>query len=89
MASDSNQNGITTVDFYDVLGALLGSDVFGTGSNSMQWFGWESIGNPIATIKFGNNRAPVVDDIQADVVPEPATILAFGLCALALRRKRN
>ncbi|MBS1716035.1 MAG: PEP-CTERM sorting domain-containing protein [Armatimonadetes bacterium] len=89
MASDSNLNGITTVDFYDAAGALMGSDTFGTGSNAMVWFGWESTGNGIASIKFGNNLAPVMDDIQADVVPEPATLLAFGLGALALRRRRR
>jgi len=89
MASDSNQNGITTVEFYDVAGSLMGTDTVGTGSNTMVWFGWESTGNGIASIKFGNNLAPVMDDIQADVVPEPVSLIAFGLGAVALRRRRK
>jgi hypothetical protein len=90
MASDSNNGSFTTLDFFDANGNQLGTQqIISSTNNTMVWGGWASSAG-IKRIHFGNNWAPVMDDMQADAVPEPATFAVLGLGAFALlRRKRK
>lgn len=88
-ASDSNLGNVLNLTFRDGGGVQIGS-VQGVSTNSgvLVWFGWESTVG-IKSIDFGTNIAPVMDDLQANVVPEPAGVIAIavGVALLALRRR--
>jgi len=78
-----------TVTFFDSVGAQIGAvqNVSTTGS-ALVWSGWQST-TAIKSVVFGMNDAPAMDDIQAGVVPEPASlaVIGLGLTALLMRRR--
>lgn len=79
-----------TIAFYDGSGGQIGATQHVTSAdNNMVWIGWSST-VAIKSIAFGGDvTAPVMDDMQADPVPEPASMAVFGLAALALRKRRK
>ncbi|MGE0001097.1 MAG: PEP-CTERM sorting domain-containing protein [Fimbriimonadaceae bacterium] len=89
--SDPLGSGVMTLEFYDASSTQIGAtQTITSASNAMVWSGWNST-VPIDYIVFGGGViAPVMDDLQADPVPEPATLVALGagLAALAARRRK-
>jgi len=89
--NDSTSTNTLTLSFYDASNAQIGAtQSISSSSNAMVWFGWNST-IAIDHIDFGGGAiAPVMDDFQADAVPEPATMTALGLgiAALIARRRR-
>lgn len=73
--------------FYDGGNNLLGTESFTTGS-AHEWRGWEHAAG-IAYVLMSGNAAPAMDDLQANAVPEPATLAALGLGAAAMLRRRK
>jgi hypothetical protein len=85
---DAGTYGDFEFSFYDADNNLIGTDAFTTPTNDYVWHGWEHAGG-IKKIVMQGNAAPVFDDMQADAVPEPSTMLALAIGGLALRRRRN
>lgn len=87
-ATASNET--TLISFYDANGGQIGTtQSLLTASNSMDWQGWSST-TGIASVLFFGGTAPVMDDLQADAVPEPVSLVVLGLGSLvALRRRRR
>lgn len=78
-----------SLTFFDGLGNQLGtSQSVEHGSNSMDWYGWSSSAG-IKTVLFTGGVAPVMDDLQAQAVPEPASMVVMGLGVVGLLRKRR
>lgn len=88
---DSAGTSTLTLSFFDSSNNQIGAtQSITSGSNAMIWYGWNST-IAIDHINFGGGAiAPVMDDFQADPVPEPATMtaLGLGLAALLARRRR-
>ena len=87
--TDSNNGNVLDITFRDAVGAQIGSvQSISTNDGTLVWLGVEStIG--IKSIDFGTNFAPGMDDLQANAVPEPASVIAIGIgvALLALRRR--
>lgn len=80
----------TTIRFFDAGGVQIGADqqLLGT-QTALQWVGWSS-STAIKRIDFIGGIAPAMDDLQADPVPEPVSLVVLGLGSLvALRRRRR
>jgi len=75
-------------EFYDTSNSLIGTFLMYTTSSDYVWAGWDHAPG-ISRIVMMNNLAPVMDDLQTDLVPEPASMTALGLGLLALLRKRR
>lgn len=74
--------------FYDAGFNLIGTrTVSDPQVNSMIWHGWSST-VAIKQIVIDGDYV-VMDDLQADLVPEPATLAAIGLGLAALARRRR
>jgi hypothetical protein len=84
-ATDDNVSGVSTmtVQLFDVSGVQQGANqVLDSLSSNHVWAGWSS-DTPIKSARFTTNIAPVLDDVQFDVVPEPSTaLLLIGLIAV-------
>jgi hypothetical protein len=79
-----------TVQFFDPFGAPIGVDTFSyirPADGILEWHGWTST-IPIKRLTYTEDRV-VVDGLQADPVPEPATAVLLGLTAVpfVLRRR--
>ncbi|MBS1717892.1 MAG: PEP-CTERM sorting domain-containing protein [Armatimonadetes bacterium] len=78
---------------YDSQNHLLGTVSFRTGGYpDYSFLGWESEGNGIAKVIVTGSRnwSPVIDNVEYDgAVPEPSSLLALALGAIALGRKRS
>jgi hypothetical protein len=78
-------------DFYDVNGALLGSDVLmysaPNADGALMWAGWNS-STPIGSVVYSGDYA-VNDGLQANLVPAPGAAALLGLGALAGARRRR
>lgn len=75
--------------FRDSVGAQIDSTQVVTNiGGSLVWFGWTSTVG-IRSIQFSGGEAPVMDDLQINAVPEPASMAILGLGAAALLRRRR
>jgi hypothetical protein len=90
--NDPTSSNTLTLTFYDASNNQIDvAQSITSSSNAMIWHGWSST-VAIDHIVFGGGvLAPVMDDLQLDPVPEPATMtaLGLGLAAVAARRRRK
>lgn len=80
-----------SVSFFDESGGLIGTELFSYsrslyGDGLLEWHGWSST-VPIKTITYTEDFV-VIDGLQANPVPEPATLSLFVLASLLSRRCR-
>lgn len=80
---------VVRLSFYDTGGNLLGNASFtDPRDNVMRWHGWDASGMGIKSIVVSGDYT-VADDLQADVVPEPATLAVIGAGVAFLARRRR
>ena len=77
--------------FLDNAGAQIGTDqLLISGTATPAWQGWSSTVGIKSVQVLSTDNYLVMDDLQINTVPEPASMAALGLGALALlRRKRK
>jgi hypothetical protein len=89
-----------SVNFYDASNVLLGTVLASGASDGVTFAGWQSVGNPIASVRIVN---PTENDFviaaQSGLfqlvagVPEPGTwammLLGFGAIGVAMRRQKK
>lgn len=83
-------NRILEVRFFDSADVQIGSAQFvQPEGNPLEWHGWSST-VVFKRVEFSYEIGPAMDDLQADPIPEPASLAAVGLGFVALlRRRRN
>ncbi|MBN2581947.1 MAG: PEP-CTERM sorting domain-containing protein [Planctomycetes bacterium] len=93
-ASTQGSPATITVDFYGPADQHLGTEQFSYNRSAfadglLEWHGWHS-DSPIASLTFSSEYL-ITDGLQANPVPEPATMgmLALSLSALLVRRRRR
>ncbi len=84
----SDNTGPIQFTFYDYSGFVIGSASFSTATLNTEWQGWTS-DIDIKAVRFTGSVFPVMDDLQAGAVPEPATMAVLGLGLAAAARKRR
>lgn len=86
-AADFNND--ITYSFYDANNNLIGTDVFVTPFNNvLNWRGWHSTVG-IKRIDVSGGESIPMDNFQANLVPEPASLIALGLGLAAVARRRK
>ncbi len=88
---------IVEMNFYDELGVLVGTQFFSytrsmvlgyTADGMLEWHGWRFT-SPIKAITYTGDGV-VVDGMQADLIPEPTTlVLLFLGLVFSIRRSRD
>ena len=79
------------VEFYDASGASVGGGDYETDFNvdgNLQWLGWHST-VAFSSVDVSSQTSVIFDSLEADVVPEPVSIVAMGLGLAALLRKKR
>ncbi|MDI9641372.1 PEP-CTERM sorting domain-containing protein [Geitlerinema splendidum] len=77
-----------TFAFFDSNNTFIGNDSVHTVDGNYVWKGWTHAAG-ISRIEMRGNLAPVMDDLQLNPVPEPATMIAAGIGLLAFARRRK
>ncbi len=82
-------DGDMIVQFFDLGGSQLGVDqILDSGGSDYVWAGWSSV-TGIASVRFSHNFAPLLDNLQINPIPAPASFLLLaGLGATGCRRRR-
>lgn len=80
--------GPLVLDFFDTSNNFIGSESILTTDNVYVWRGWTHAGG-IGRVDISGNIAPVMEDLQLNAVPEPASMVALGAGVLALLRRRK
>ena len=85
-----SQGTTMTASFFDIDGNQLGSDqILDSLGNVYVWAGWSSA-TGIASVRFTGNVAPVLDDVQFNSIPGPASALVLsGMLMLGVGRRRH
>lgn len=77
------------MDSYDN-NVLVGSNSVDLNGNGVAFFLSSNYGGPVDKVQIsGPMGFFVMDDFTYDVVPEPASMVAFGIAAIAVMRKRR
>lgn len=89
--ADILENGV--IMFFDADGANISTEPLELELGEWDWFGWSS-DTPISRVEIYGHSSPgspvVLDDLQVNFVPTPATGALLGLAGLvAVRRRRN
>ncbi len=89
-ATTNDGNSDMTVRAFDSNGVQLGADqTLDSLGNAMVWAGWSSA-TGIASLSFTGNVAPVIDEVQYDIIPAPGSALVLlGAGVLGLRRRHG
>jgi hypothetical protein len=84
-------NGMNGLATFTAIGT---EDIFTVSTSEHRWITVDTLNSPtdigaITGITLEGSLNGHFDDLEIHVVPEPATVLLFGLGALALRRRRK